>query len=307
MTARYVGRFAPSPTGPLHFGSLVAALASYVDARAHEGRWHLRMEDVDTQRCSREDEAMIIRQLTAYGFEHDGEIMRQSERTAVYHNAIAALERKGVVYRCRCTRKSLAAARRSSEGEIVYPGTCRNAQIQNDAHRPSAVRLNLSALHIETPIAFEDRALGPIAQDLREQVGDFILLRADGDFAYQLAVVIDDAAQGITHVVRGADLLLNTPRQIALQHALGLTRPHYLHVPIAANEAGEKLSKQTLAPPLPMGHEDQLATLSRAWAFLRQSPLGAVASPRAFLKNAVAVWQPERLRALASVASAANL
>jgi glutamyl-Q tRNA(Asp) synthetase len=293
---QYVGRFAPSPTGPLHFGSLVAALASYVDARACKGQWFVRVEDVDSQRCSRAHETTILKQLDDYGFEHDGAIMRQSERAEHYRQAIEILRSKGLAYRCQCSRKTLANARRNSEGEVVYRGTCRNAGIAWDVTARSAVRLNLDALQISAHVTFEDRACGNVAQHVREDVSDFVLLRADGDFAYQLAVVVDDAEQGITDVVRGADLLLNTPRQIVLQRALGFVTPSYLHVPLATNEKGEKLSKQTLAPTLPNAPRERIQTLRGAWAFLRQSALPDVVSTRELLQAAVAAWRPQSLR-----------
>jgi glutamyl-Q tRNA(Asp) synthetase len=307
VSSRYVGRFAPSPTGPLHFGSLVAALASYVDARAHEGQWLIRIEDVDTQRCSREDEAMILRQLRDYGFEHDGNIVRQSERAARYREALDVLDKKRLSYRCVCTRKMLATTRRNSEGEIVYPGMCRNANIAHDALRPTAIRLNVAHASDAMRVEFQDRSYDRVFQDVAHDVGDFVLLRADGDFAYQLAVVVDDAAQGVTHIVRGADLLLNTPRQILLQRALELPTPQYLHVPIATNASGEKLSKQTLAPTLPTELNARIDTLASAWAFLRQAPIAKTSDPHEFLRNAVAAWQPARLASLKSSDVATNL
>jgi glutamyl-Q tRNA(Asp) synthetase len=307
VSSRYVGRFAPSPTGPLHFGSLVAALASYLDARAHEGQWLLRIEDVDTQRCAHAHEATILQQLRDYGFEHDGDIVRQSERAMHYRETINVLDEKRLAYRCVCTRKMLATARRNREGEIVYPGTCRNASIVYDVLRPTAIRLNVAAVSDAPFVEFQDRAFGRIAQNVAHDVGDFVLLRADGDFAYQLAVVVDDVEQGVTHVVRGADLLLNTPRQILLQRALELPTPQYLHVPIATNARGEKLSKQTLAPSLPTELNARIDTLANAWAFLRQAPIEKTNDPREFLRKAVAAWQPARLASLQSSDTATNL
>ncbi|MGL5005726.1 MAG: tRNA glutamyl-Q(34) synthetase GluQRS [Casimicrobium sp.] len=295
--SRYVGRFAPSPTGSLHFGSLVAALASYVDARSHNGTWLVRIEDVDTQRCSTKHEHTILRQLDAYGFVHDGEIVRQSDRSELYRDALDRLAKRGLTYRCRCTRKMLADAPRNAEGEIIYPGTCRDMKLAA-GESPSAVRLNLSCCNCDEVVAFDDRAYGRVAQCVRDDVGDFVLHRADGDFAYQLAVVVDDAQQEITHVVRGADLLLNTPRQVVLQRALELPTPSYLHTPIATNANGEKLSKQTLAAALPETSDEKLALLRDAWRLLRQPEIESADSPHAFLRQAVAVWQPRALKVL---------
>jgi glutamyl-Q tRNA(Asp) synthetase len=305
VTETYVGRFAPSPTGPLHFGSLVAALASYVDARAHSGKWLVRIEDVDRARCSRVHEATILRQLSQYGFEIDGDIARQSGREKHYRDALKKLQVRGLVYRCRCTRKVLENAPRNGDGEIIYPGTCREEGIEL-SERNTAVRLSLNAIDDAAFVDFEDRALGRVSQRVRDEVGDFVLHRADGDFAYQLAVVVDDALQGVTHIVRGADLLGNTPRQIVLQRLFDYPTPRYLHVPIAKNSSSEKLSKQTRAPSLPDDPQEIVETLHAAWAFLQQTPF-ARGDLRDFWRAAVANWQPERLRALQSRQTAANL
>jgi glutamyl-Q tRNA(Asp) synthetase len=294
-TGRYVGRFAPSPTGSLHFGSLVAALASYVDAKANNGLWLVRIEDVDSERCSREHEATILAQLSAYGFVHNGEIARQSERAQHYRAALARLQSAGLTYRCRCSRKRLSEAPRNREGESIYPGTCRDLGLTDVVDAPISVRLNLQKLHDATSIWFADRAFGDVAQNVRDEIGDFVLHRADGDFAYQLAVVVDDALQGITHVVRGADLLSNTTRQIVLQRALDLSTPSYLHVPIATNERGEKLSKQTRAAALSCEPKATMQTLIEAWSFLRQEKLPDCETPSQLLQSAVAQWRPERL------------
>jgi glutamyl-Q tRNA(Asp) synthetase len=285
----YVGRFAPSPTGPLHFGSLVAAMASYADARAVGGRWLLRVEDVDQPRCSAEAEARIHAQLAAYGFEHDGEVVRQSERTALYSEALRTLTHAGDVFVCQCTRAQLSLAARNAEHEVIYPGTCRELQLADGAAR--ALRLSVSGE--PDNISFNDRCHGLTLQNLRREVGDFVLRRADGLFAYQLAVVVDDALQGVTDVVRGADLLGNTARQIVLQQRLGYPTPRYLHVPIARNTNGEKLSKQTRAAAI---DEDRaLPTLVQAWQFLKQADLGKVRTIADFWARAVSTWTPERL------------
>ena len=245
---RYRGRFAPSPTGPLHFGSLVAAIASYCDARAAGGEWIVRIEDVDLPRSRPDAEASILRALERYGFAWDGEIVRQSERAEIYAAALARLQASGNVYECACSRRELESARPGAGGERVYPGTCRDGIPADRLRRPQrAWRVRVGSARI----AFRDRLQGPQVQDLACDVGDFVVRRADGLFAYQLAVVVDDALQHITDVVRGADLLASTPRQIFLQRLLGFPSLSYLHAPIAINAAGEKLSKQTRAAPLP--------------------------------------------------------
>lgn len=261
----YVGRFAPSPTGPLHFGSLVAAVASYCDAKANNGEWLLRMEDLDKPREVKGAADGILRTLEAYGFVWDKEVVYQSRRGESYKDAFNYLQIKQLTYPCTCTRKEIADS--SSElgiDGIIYPKTCLSHPIKND--KASAWRIKTNS----AKITFVDAIQGEISQILSTQVGDFILKRADGLFAYQLAVVVDDAAQDITHIVRGADLLDSTPRQIYLQQLLGFATPHYAHVPTASNPAGKKLSKQTLAKPIDMrapGH-----ALFDALSFLGQHP-----------------------------------
>lgn len=237
------GRFAPSPTGPLHFGSLVAALGSYLEARARGGRWLVRIEDVDVPRCKPEHADAILRLLDAAGFEWDGPVMVQSARTARYTEVLEHLKARGVVYPCGCTRAELAGAHIGIDGAPVYPGTCRNGLPPGKTGR--AWRLCMAG-----EIVFADLVQGPQHQDLPREVGDCVLLRADGYFAYQLAVVVDDADQGIDHVVRGADLIQSTARQIYLQGLLGWPTPQYAHLPVAVDAAGQKLSKQTLAAPI---------------------------------------------------------
>lgn len=260
----YRGRFAPSPTGPLHFGSLVAAVGSYLEARTHGGEWRVRIEDVDTPRCKPEFESAILRTLVCYGFRIDGEIMRQRERTSAYQAALNRLHYDNHIFGCACTRREIGDSRLGSDGAPVYPGTCRNGIPAGKEAR--AWRLKVDAAKIE----FVDAVQGSIQQDLALEVGDFVLLRADGLFAYQLAVVEDDADQGITHVVRGADLLDSTPRQIWLQQCLGVSTPQYAHLPVAVNAAGEKLSKQTLAEAL--DDNNPVPALWRALEFLGQQP-----------------------------------
>lgn len=290
----YRGRFAPSPTGPLHFGSLIAAVASYADARASAGEWLLRIEDVDVPRARRGSEADIVATLARYGFAWDGPMERQSARTPRYAAALDALVAHDLAYPCACSRRDLEAAVVGPGGERVYPGTCSaGASLANAGRRERAWRVRVGAARIE----FVDRLQGAKAQDLARDVGDFVARRADGLFAYQLAVVVDDAAQQVTHVVRGADLLSSTPRQIHLQRLLGLPPVSYLHVPVALDAAGEKLSKQTEALALP---RDPLPALIAAWRFLDQ-PLPA-APPRTlddFWSHAARAWTPRRLPPLA--------
>jgi glutamyl-Q tRNA(Asp) synthetase len=287
-TARYRGRFAPSPTGPLHFGSLVAALASCCDARAAGGEWLLRIEDVDTPRSSGRVAADMLSALEALGFEWDGAVVHQSERGDHYQAALDTLTARGRVFACACTRRELASAPIGAAGERVYPGTCRNAMAAGKSG--CAWRFKVD----DNPIGFRDRLQGWQEQRLQRDIGDFIVRRSDGVFAYQLAVVVDDAAQGITAVVRGADLLASTPRQIALQRALGLPTPAYLHHPVAITERGEKLSKQTGAQAIDAA--DPLPALVAAWEFLTQPPSSAApASVVEFWQWARNAWTPTLL------------
>ena len=267
----YIGRFAPSPTGPLHAGSLVAALASWLDARAHKGMWLVRIEDTDTPRCVSGAAETILGQLAACGLVPDEAPVYQSQRGDLYQRALEQLIAAKLAYPCGCTRHdialALAAAGRTRErhGEMAYPGTCRHGLkgkkarswrfLTDFSDEKNAVNQQPRAEAATDLIAGKalhwiDRRLGPQAQDVSCEVGDFILKRADGLWAYQLAVVVDDAAQGITHVVRGEDLADNTARQILLQRALGLPTPQYLHTPLVLAADGEKLSKQNGAQPL---------------------------------------------------------
>ena len=288
----YRGRYAPSPTGPLHFGSLVAAVASYCDARAARGEWLVRIEDVDVPRAQRGADAAILATLERYGFAWDGPVARQSERTDLYAAALEQLRTQADVYECGCTRRALDAAVIGPGGERIYPGTCRDGIPADRSGRTEhAFRIKVGDAHIE----FRDRLQGTQAQDLARDVGDFVVRRADGLYAYQLAVVVDDALQGVTHVVRGADLLASTPRQMFLQRCLGYPPVSYLHVPVAINAAGEKLSKQTGAPALP---QDCAPALVGAWRFLGQDPpdtAGGPASAADFWAWALPRWNPARL------------
>jgi glutamyl-Q tRNA(Asp) synthetase len=246
----YIGRFAPSPTGPLHAGSLVAALASWLDTRAHGGQWLVRIEDLDRPRCIPSAAQFLLQQLAACGLAPDAAPLWQSQRSALYQQALDALIQQQRAYPCACSRKDIELALQGAgwhkprHGELVYPGICRTG-LQGKPAR--AWRF---ATQPQTLTAWRDRRLGPQTQDVAAEVGDFILQRADGLFAYQLAVVVDDAAQGISHVVRGADLVDNTARQILLQRALAYPTPQYLHTPLVLAEDGQKLSKQNGAVAL---------------------------------------------------------
>jgi len=264
--AAYIGRFAPSPTGLLHAGSLVAALASWLDARAHGGLWRVRIEDVDVPRCVPGAGEQILRQLALCGLVPDGEVLWQSQRGDVYQQALDRLLDQGLAYPCACSRKDIEAAQASPTARHkaqVYPGTCRNGLHGKPAR---AWRLNVQAVReargLPVLTHWTDRRLGEQTEDVAHLVGDFVLRRADGLWAYQLAVVVDDAVQGITDVVRGQDLCDNTARQIVLQRALGLPTPRYLHTPLVLGANAEKLSKQNGAAPLDLA--DPLAALNQA-------------------------------------------
>ena len=244
--APYIGRFAPSPTGPLHLGSLVAAMASYLDAKAHGGQWLVRIEDVDRDRNVAGADEHILASLRRCGMVWDGDVTWQTRREALYDAALAQLADN--IYPCGCSRREILdsqtrlAGTGSGNAGLVYPGTCRTGLAPGKVPRALRLRTPVDGAHV---IAFTDRWHGPVSQDITAEVGDFVIRRADGFWAYQLAVVVDDGAQGITDIVRGADLLDSTPRQLYLQALLGLPHPRYLHVPVVANAAGEKLSKQT--------------------------------------------------------------
>jgi glutamyl-Q tRNA(Asp) synthetase len=279
----YVGRFAPSPTGPLHLGSLVAALASYLDARANAGQWRLRIEDIDAQRCRPEFTESILQTLSAFGFRWDGELVVQSKRGPRYAAAIKQLADQDRLYGCDCSRREIADSGKLGLDGHVYPGTCRLRALPLSGH---AARFRVNA----SPISFTDRAQGPQSQQLARDVGDFVVMRRDMTVAYQLAVVIDDFDAGVTDVVRGADLIDSTIRQIALQQALHFTTPRYLHIPVITNRAGEKLSKQTLAPAISVGAATD--TLRYALALLRQPEPPIFDRPERLLEWSQQRWQP---------------
>ena len=289
---RYLGRFAPSPTGALHAGSLVAALASWLDARAHAGLWLVRIEDVDTPRCVAGADREILRQLDACGLRSDAPPLWQSQRGAAYQQALAQLQAARQAYPCACSRADIEAALAARgalpprHGERVYPGTCRGGTAGRTG-RAWRVRTD-AADGTDLWIDWTDRRLGPQRQNLSREVGDYVLRRADGLWAYQLAVVVDDAWQGISHVVRGEDLADNTPRQIHLQHLLGLPTPAYLHTPLVRAADGQKLSKQNGAVPLDLA--DPLCALRHAAGVLGLPPHLPGASVADFLAAAAAAW-----------------
>lgn len=264
LKVTYRGRFAPSPTGPLHFGSLVAATGSFLEARTRGGEWLLRIEDVDAPRCSSAAATAMLSALEAHGFEWDGHPVWQSRRADAYAATLERLIAAGHVFACACTRRELADSAIAPDGAAIYPGTCRAGLPPGRAARAWRLRVGTAR------IAFDDAIQGHVESDLAREAGDFILRRADGLFAYQLAVVVDDAEACITHVVRGADLLLSTARQIHLQGCLGVAIPAYAHLPVAVNAAGEKLSKQTLAAPLDLLRP--AASVVAALDFLGQAP-----------------------------------
>ena len=258
---RYVGRFAPSPTGPLHFGSLVAAVASYLQARVNDGLWLLRIEDIDPPREQPGASNEIISALEHYGFEWDGDVIFQSENSDAHEAALASLIDRNLAYRCQCSRRDLVDAPRGTLG-VIYPGTCRNGCVSDDV----AIRLRTN----DSEIAFEDILQGRIAQHLESESGDFVIRRRDGLIAYHLAVVVDDEIQGVTEIVRGIDLMDSTPRQIWLQQLLGYRTPGYAHIPVITHADGDKLSKLTGAPGISL--HDVEKTLVEALIALQQQP-----------------------------------
>lgn len=284
----YTGRFAPSPTGPLHFGSLVAAAASFLDAKANNGHWLVRIEDLDKPREVAGAAKDILTTLTAYGFEWNGDVLYQSQRSQVYQAALDQLKDNQWIYQCTCSRKEIAdtSTQMGIEG-LIYPNTCLNHPIKPKAATAWRIKTD------DQTICFEDRMQHQQCQNLKHHIGDFILKRADGLFAYQLAVVVDDAAQKVTHIVRGADLLHSSIRQIFLQQKLALTTPSYMHVPIVKNTHGEKLSKQTQAEPI--SNRQILPNLIKAFTFLNLNPPPAIhgASIEECWSWAIAQWQTQ--------------
>lgn len=279
MTNHYIGRFAPSPTGRLHAGSLAAALASFIDARAHHGQWLIRIEDVDTGRCKKEWADDILQTLSALQMHSDGEIVWQSSRIDRYTDVLNQLITSGKAYGCSCTRLEIEKANEALGLQCNhYPGTCRTGA-------KSAIR-SWRFLTNHEKVTFTDRWLGEYSQDVETEVGDFVIKRADGLFAYQLAVVVDDHDCGVTDIVRGADLIDNTPRQIALMRALGWPVPRYMHIPLVLNDRQEKLSKQAGARPL---GNDLMLELAHAWRHLGFEEIRAD-SFEAFYQEASLQW-----------------
>ena len=285
----YVGRFAPSPTGTLHFGSLLAALASFLDARAHQGRWLLRMEDLDPSREPAGAAQQILETLDAFALHWDGEVIYQSDRLPQYHTTLTFLNDKNLTYGCDCSRQRI----RGNQG--VYDNVCRNRA--SPPIDEFAIRLRLPDISIQ----FEDRIQGIYQQNLPTQCGDVVLRRRDGLIAYQLAVVVDDAWQGVTDVVRGYDLIDSTPRQIALQHILGYQTPRYAHIPVACNSQGQKLSKQHFAKALEPSNSR--VYLREALRFLGQDLSGSPPSetPQRLLQRAIERWDIQRVPKLANI------
>jgi glutamyl-Q tRNA(Asp) synthetase len=285
---RYRGRFAPTPSGPLHFGSLVAAVASYLEARSRGGEWFVRIDDLDPPRVAPGAADDILRTLAACGLKWDGEVVRQSRRSDAYHAALHQLRRDHVLYPCACSRRDVADSALAGAEGPVYPGTCRSGLTGQGPAR---------ALRLDTrggSVSFEDALQGSVAQNVATDIGDFVLYRADRVFSYHLAVAIDDAEQGITDVVRGADLLPSTARQILLQRLLGLPTPRYAHLPVAVDRGGEKLSKQTHAPPV--NAWTPLPELTKALQFLGHSPPAAAGCHIEELwRWAIADWRLERI------------
>ena len=288
-SADYIGRFAPSPSGELHFGSLLAAVAGFLDARSNKGRWLLRIEDLDPAREPPQAAEQILRVLEAFQLYWDGPVLYQSQRQEAYQEALDKLITLDLVYPCDCSRQAV----RAMSG--VYNGRCRAAGAKPG--KPCALRLQVA----DRTVTFDDLIQGPQQQQLRNQVGDFVILRKDGLFAYQLAVVVDDGFQHISHIVRGSDLLDSTPRQIYLQSLLALPEPVYAHIPVAVNELGQKLSKQHFAAPIQASQASKY--LHQALLFLGQNPAPelAHAPPSEQLAAAVELWDIQAVPKLANI------
>ena len=283
-TSGYVGRFAPTPSGPLHFGSLVAALASFLDARAHQGQWLVRIEDIDPPRCQDGASDDILRTLDTFGLHWDGYIGYQSQQQQSYLHALEQLQQQDLLYPCICSRSQL-------QGQTIYPGNCRNQSPPSE--QASAWRIKVPCMKL----GFDDLIMPAYEENLAQQVGDFILQRKDGLFAYQLAVVVDDAQQGITHVIRGADLYQQTPRQVFLQRCLNLSTPSYGHIPLIINNAGQKLSKQNLATAISASQGPELMSqaLQRLGQNLPSELKGAPVAEQ--LAWSIASWKRKKVPA----------
>ncbi len=286
---KYIGRFAPSPTGLLHIGSLLTAVASYADARFHSGKWLLRMEDLDPPREMQGAADNILFTLEKFGFEWDGEVAYQSQRHAFYRDALDDLRVRNLVYPCDCSRKDWHEKARLGADGFVYNGACANKNIFRQPEKSPAWRVRVP----DEVIEFDDEIVGHYAQNLAHDIGDFVLLRADGFWAYQLAVVVDDAAQGITHIVRGQDLLVSTPRQIYLQRCLNAPTPHYAHLPLLTNKLGQKWSKQTRADAIDVNQA--AAQLRQVMNYLNIPAAPDTNKPHDLLNWTVANWQMTRV------------
>lgn len=289
LNPNYRGRFAPSPTGPLHFGSLVTAVCSYLEAKSHDGEWLVRIENLDTTREVSGASNIILKTLESLGMEWDHDIIYQSHRNSIYQAALTLLDKNGLVYPCTCTRKEISDSSITGVSGPIYPGTCRKNQLNKK--QSTALRIRTNKCLIE----FKDTLQGQVSQRLESEIGDFVLRRADGIYTYQLAVVVDDAEQGITHVVRGVDLLDSTPRQIFLQKLLGYPIPVHMHLPVVVNNHGKKLSKQNLATPIDISNP--VAQLITTVRFLGQDPPIELreSSVSTFWKWAIKNWQPEEI------------
>jgi glutamyl-Q tRNA(Asp) synthetase len=285
----YIGRFAPSPTGPLHFGSLLAALASFLDARANQGKWLMRIEDLDPPREPAGSAELILQQLQDFGMNWDDEVLYQSTRLGVYEEVMGQLQDKGLAYPCDCTRPQIR------EMGLVYNGSCRERSTPPE--RPYALRLKTEALEI----GFDDKIQGHFSQQLELDAGDFVIRRKDELYAYQLAVVVDDEFQNITHVVRGWDLLDSTPRQIYLQRVLNYQEMSYIHIPIIVDEKGQKLSKQAFAPSIETDRASE--AIYKALVFLGQVPPAEIATerPESQLQWAIANWDSQAVAKVSSL------
>lgn len=292
--ACYVGRFAPSPTGPLHFGSLVAAVASYLQARVNDGRWLLRVEDIDPPREEPGATQSILDALDRYGFEWDGDVIYQSESRALHDAAVADLLGRGLAYACGCSRRDLADEPRGPLG-VIYPGTCRNGCDATE----TAVRIRVD----DSPISFDDVLQGLQTQRLESESGDFVIRRRDGLIAYQLAVVVDDAIEGISEVVRGIDIMNSTPRQLWLQLLLGYPSPDYMHIPVITHPDGDKLSKLTGAPGISL--VTVAPTLVDALRALRQDPPDDLADNQLtdIWSWALENWRPDHLQGVTAISA----
>ncbi|UCH48754.1 MAG: tRNA glutamyl-Q(34) synthetase GluQRS [Betaproteobacteria bacterium] len=296
MTRPYRGRFAPTPSGPLHFGSMIAAIGSFCDARASGGSWLVRIDDIDTPRVVPGVADDILRTLEAFTLEWDGRAVYESQNRDAFHGALHSLRTAGHVFACSCSRREISEAGVAGPEGRVYPGTCRHGLRPGGSVR--SLRLRVEE---ESATGFADALQGPISQDLSAEVGDFVVYRSDSIFSYHLACVVGDAHQSITHVVRGADLIGSTPRQIYLQRLLNLPTPCYLHLPVATNSHGEKLSKQTRATPVDPARAGQ--TIYAVLAFLGQQPPAELAnwSARDAMEWAVNSWRRENLPAAAAI------